>query len=352
MLDGNGSSYASCLAALPVAPRLHTLPEACKLHILRYASARCVLRLEATSRAIDFRQHARVRTAYDTIWRRQLHARWPREAPALCSLVGPQATPRQLYMAFATRKIARTNITRDAQHEDALHRIAFILCVGGCARAARFAEGSNGEQPDVYDTFGMRHTDSDLGRINPGPSCVGSWEFRGGEQQFNFGSTFPPRLQDHGPLNNWNSVRVKERTGNQLSQSFYVIDLQSLKCVTLFENIYPKTIGNSGPRCLRLAHMINDYQLPVFFRHDHPVEYHRRDNRPERGAYVDVMALCEVEFELERVEPGNNNIGPFVYRLAKTDVYFSGGSGFAAGDTAFCPYLLGIIQQTHGATAL
>jgi len=309
-----GSKVTSKAAALSVVPTLHALPEVCKLHILSFGTPRCALRLEAASPALDLR--AVVRTAYDALWSGHLRECWPCEGPALCSLVGPQATARQLYEAFATRRVAQRNITQHGQQvEAALHRVAFILTIGRFARTARFGKAS----PD-------QSTDSAFGRIQPGPACLDAWDLQGGEALFDFASTNPPN-PSQANLPHWDPVVTREATGNQLSQSLYAIDLQSSKCVTLFENNYPDDIGLmsiTGRMCIR--YFGDSSKLPTYFQH------------AERLLRIDAVYI-----DLDRCV----DAGPFVYRLRHTDIFFRCNGGCNVGDREFCPYLVDIIQQTH-----
>ena len=367
--DTTVTSNASRTAALPVAPTLHALPDALKLHILGNGGPRCALLLEAASRALDLRRVAR--TAYDAFWREHLLERWPCEGPALCSLVGPQATPRQLYEAFATKRIARRNIhgevelsssgyissvypayypddvgessgdeDSDKDHYAAdypiMGRVAFILTVGGFARTARFTKGPKGEaSPNEYmcDSPG-------LGRIG-GPHCIGVWEVLGGEAIFDFGGTFPPDgLRD---VPTWDPATTREVTGSQLSQSLYAIDLQSFKCVALFENLYPDDIGELANDQIYLRYFSDSPDIPVYFRHEKPVEYESPSELESDGkALVDVLRL-DSHFDLEPCV----DAGPFVYRLRHTNIGFRDRSEYCVHDKDFCPYILDIIQQTH-----
>ena len=85
-----------------------SLPDELTLHIFGFCSAKCLLTVEAASRALrDLRQHK----TNDALWCGLLRARWPREGPVLCSL-RPRATARQLFRAFATKRDARTQIMR------------------------------------------------------------------------------------------------------------------------------------------------------------------------------------------------------------------------------------------------
>lgn len=382
-----GSKVTTEAAVLPVAPTLHALPEVCKLHILGFGTPRCALRLEVASRALDLR--AVVRTAYDALWSGHLRERWPCEGPALCSLVGPQATARQLYEAFATRRVARSNVhgeveqvagwgdrlrsksvwaypddeeessksSNDSDDDDydpdayaypVLNRVVFILTVGGFARTARFTAGAKGEATPNHwskdaDSEDPYAPPSGLGRIQPGPSCICSWELRGGEALFDFANTFPPdsSLAEF----HWDPEATEGITGNQLSQSFYAIDLQSLKCVSLFDGIYPDDIGGYADGRIYLRYFAEAPKLPVFFRHGEPVEYERTSDIGD--AAVDVFCIGSASMDLEPCV----DAGPFVYRLRHTNIDFRDNreGGYCVGDANFCPYLLDIIQQTHGA---
>ena len=365
--DTKVTSNASRTAALPVAPTLHALPDALKLHILGYGGPRCALLLEAASRALDLRRVAR--TAYDAFWREHLLERWPCEGPALCSLVGPQATPRQLYEAFATKRVARRNIHGEVEtnwlgdgrsvftayypddegessgDEDSdkdpyaaeypiMGRVAFILTVGGFARTARFTKGPKDEaSPNEYkcDSPG-------LGRIG-GPHCIGKWEVLGGEAIFDFEGTLPP----DGDLPHWDPAATREVTGSQLSQSLYAIDLQSFKCVALFENLYPDDIGGLANHQIYLRYFSDSPDIPAYFRHEKPVEYESPSElETDDKALVAVLRL-DANFDLDPLV----GAGPFVYRLRHTNIGFRDGSGYCVHDSTFCPYILDIIQQTH-----
>ena len=85
-----------------------SLPDELTLHIFGFCSAKCLLTVEAASRALrDLRRHK----TNDALWCGLLRAQWPREGPVLCSL-RPRATARQLFRAFATKRDARTQIMR------------------------------------------------------------------------------------------------------------------------------------------------------------------------------------------------------------------------------------------------
>ena len=208
------------------------LPDDLTLRIFGFCSAKCLLTAEVASRALrDLRWHK----TNDAHWCGLLRARWPREGPALCSLrrAGP-ATARQLFRAFATKRDARTQIMRrpervvvtadadermqleqkDAADDDE-ERLAFLVCVGPFAGLARWMR--------VPDGFGSR----DVTFLR--------WESQ------STGTSLDIEIRKDWPhWTTWTAAEVKERYGDQLAQSVYVIDMQTHKCVTLFEGVGPE----------------------------------------------------------------------------------------------------------------
>ena len=134
-----------------------SLPDELTLHIFGFCSAKCVLTVEAASRAL---RALRAHKTNDGLWCGLLCARWPREGPVLCSL-RPGATARQLFRAFATKRDARTQIMRrpervvdtddedeeekyriegEDQANDDPNRLAFLVRVDRFAGLARWMQ--------------------------------------------------------------------------------------------------------------------------------------------------------------------------------------------------------------------
>ena len=203
-----------------------SLPDDLTLHIFDLCSAKCLLAVATASRTLRD-----LHKTNDALWCGRLRARWPREGPALCSL-RPRATARQLYRAFASKRDARTQIMRrpervavtadermlleqkDAADDDE-ERLAFLVCVGPFAGLACWMR--------VPDGFESR----DMTLLRWEPQSTGT-------------SLTIEIRKDWPHWSTWTAAEVKERYGDQLAQSVYVIDMQTHKCVTLFEGVGPE----------------------------------------------------------------------------------------------------------------
>ena len=204
-----------------------SLPDELTLHVFGFCSAKCLLTVEAASRALrDLRRHK----TNDGLWCGLLRARWPREGPALCSL-RPQATARQLFRAFATKRDARTQIMRrpervvdtddeneeekyriegEDQANDDPNRLAFLVRVGRFAGLARWML---------------------LNSLKPGLA----WKPTDAETSFD--------IEIPQDVHMLSADQIIERYGDELAQTLHVIDMETHKCVTLVEDVVPWCIN-------------------------------------------------------------------------------------------------------------
>ena len=241
-----------------------SLPDELTLHIFGFCSAKCLLTVEAASRALrDLRRHK----TDDALWCGLLRARWPREGPVLCSL-RPRATARQLFRAFATKRDARTEIMRRPERvvEDVrdymrldeedeandVDRLAFILCVGPYAGLARWMQVPDGLPHSSAMKTGLR------------------WQPQADETCFD--------IEIPEDIHTWDEVDIEHNYGDVLGQSLHVLDLRTLKCVTAFSNVVPHSIniqlGGPHPAFpLSLRGDVTTYtSREPSFRHNHMID--------------------------------------------------------------------------------
>ena len=210
-----------------------SLPDELTLHIFGFCSAKSVLTVEVASSALRHRWG--LCGANDDLWCGLLRARWPREGPVLCSL-RPQATARQLFRAFATKRDARTQIMRRPErvvvtaneqqlraHKDAVEddtqRLACLVCVGRFAGLARWIPVPDGLawQP--------------ITAMRPGLA----WQPSAADTSFD--------IEIPQDVHMLSAEQIIERYGDELAQTVHVINMQTHKCVTLVEDVVPWSIN-------------------------------------------------------------------------------------------------------------
>ena len=202
------------------------------MHVFGFCSAKCLLTVEAASRALrDRRSHK----TNDDLWCGLLRARWPRVGPVLCSL-RPRATARQLFRAFATKRDARTQIMRrpervvvteddasrlwdETEANDDPDRLVFLVCVGRFAGLARWMPVPSGLawQP--------------ITAMRPGLA----WQPPAADTSYD--------IEIPQDVHTLSEEQIIERYGDELAQTLHVIDMQTHKCVTLVEDVVPWSIN-------------------------------------------------------------------------------------------------------------
>jgi hypothetical protein len=209
-----------------------SLPDELTLHVFGFCSAKCLLTVEAASRALrDLRRHK----TNDGLWCGLLRARWPREGSVLCSL-RPRATARQLFRAFAMKRDARTQIMRrpervvvteddawrlfgETEANDDPDRLVFLVCVGRFAGLARWMPVPSGLawQP--------------ITAMRPGLA----WQPPAADTSYD--------IEIPQDVHTLSEEQIIERYGDELAQTLHVIDMQTHKCVTLVEDVVPWSIN-------------------------------------------------------------------------------------------------------------
>ena len=324
---------------------LGALPDDINLHVVDFCAASCVGSLLAASRA-----QRDLLKKDDLFWCGRLVARWPREGAALCS-VRPRATARQLYRAFDMRKDARTNILRrpercvgneaskkilyrrDCENADP-DRLVFIVCVGPFAGEAKW-------DPNSDLAAGVR------------------WEPDASETRFD-----DVRLPEGTEWHRMGSEECEEAVGVHVAQTLHVIDMRTLRCVTLFSDMLTWSVEVMDGYA-RYALPEDDGNLQAyssdtaFFRHNLLTEfpedygYGRLENLYDAGrlgsvgAYAIEHTMADPTLQLFHDDSG-------VLRLKHVHVNFAHGSAFVTmrSHIEVSEFFIDMIEQTHDAAWL